>query len=155
MQEHNDQFRATLSQGTGTGTDAEELAALEEQYREALAKHRAKRREVRDLQQELSALSDSLESLRREEEESENRTAALLREHTTVGREMRELQQRLGRLDEQVQTLRREVRRLHCRSIVSMTCSLPFTCCSRLSPLSLSLSLALLVANGAQSGSKH
>ncbi|PIK37807.1 putative coiled-coil domain-containing protein [Apostichopus japonicus] len=87
MNGRNEQYRKSFNRVTETSEEYEEKQRLDEQLRAAMDKYKYKRRQIRELQDDLQTMSNTMENLTRDErayeemvEEKQNKTKQLSKE---------------------------------------------------------------------------
>ncbi|XP_033638039.1 coiled-coil domain-containing protein 39-like [Asterias rubens] len=110
MNGRNEQYRKSFNRVTETSEEYEEKQRLDEQLRAAMDKYKYKRRQIRELQDDLQTMSNTMQNLTRDKEayedmidEKENKQHQMIREHD-------EQKAKIDRVSKQIARYAREVR---------------------------------------------
>lgn len=105
MNGRNEQYRQTVRRAGGEGDDMDEKERLEGQLRTALDKYKHKRRELRSHQEELTALTQTLNEISEEDSYHRDEVNRLAANADRIDRELSEQQGKKERATRQAQKL--------------------------------------------------
>ncbi|XP_072033774.1 coiled-coil domain-containing protein 39-like [Amphiura filiformis] len=114
MNGRNEQYRKSFNKVTETSEEYEEKQHLEEQLRAAMDKYKYKRRQIRELQEDLQTMSNTMENLNRDEsaytemiQEKENKQKQLSKEVEEQGSKIERVSKQLARYARDIRSAKR------------------------------------------------
>ncbi|XP_013414029.1 coiled-coil domain-containing protein 39-like, partial [Lingula anatina] len=110
MNGRNEQYRKSFNKVTDSSDDMEEKAQLEEQMRAVMDKYKYKRRQIRELQEDLQTMSHNLDTLTRDEDAYIEMIQDKQNKILQLNKEMDEQQGKLDRVMKQNVRYAREIR---------------------------------------------
>ncbi|XP_026791805.3 coiled-coil domain-containing protein 39 [Pangasianodon hypophthalmus] len=110
LNNHNSTYRKSFNKVTESSPEYQEKLKLEEQKRAADEKVKFKRRQIRELQENIEAMSSSLNSLQQEEVAQTKRNVDLHARIVSLNKELVSQQEKLDRATKQSSKLKKEIR---------------------------------------------
>lgn len=110
MNGRNEQYRKSFGKVTETSEEYEEKQRLEEQLRAAMDKYKYKRRQIRELQEDLQTMSNTMLNLTRDEEAYQEMIEEKEHKSKQVTREVEEQKSKVDRVSKQLARYARDVR---------------------------------------------
>ncbi|XP_062337663.1 coiled-coil domain-containing protein 39 [Osmerus eperlanus] len=107
---HNSTFRKSFNKVTESSEEYHEKLRLEEQKRAVEEKYKFKRRQIRELQEDVQSMKDTLDRLLEEEGEEDNRTEDTQSRIVSINRELVSQQEKLDRVTKTCSKLTKEIR---------------------------------------------
>ncbi|XP_067109622.1 coiled-coil domain-containing protein 39 [Osmerus mordax] len=107
---HNSTFRKSFNKVTESSEEYQEKLRLEEQKRAVEEKYKFKRRQIRELQEDVQSMKDTLDRLLEEEGEEDNRTEDTQSRIVSINRELVSQQEKLDRVTKTCSKLTKEIR---------------------------------------------
>ncbi|KAL2097210.1 hypothetical protein ACEWY4_006417 [Coilia grayii] len=106
----NSTYRKSFNKVTEASEEYQEKLKLEAQKRAAEDKYRAKRRQIRELQEDIQSMNGTLETLLHEETEMNERTEETQSHILSLNKELASQKDKLDRVTKQCSKLKKEVR---------------------------------------------
>ncbi|KAL7879534.1 hypothetical protein SRHO_G00017880 [Serrasalmus rhombeus] len=106
----NSTYRKSFSKATESSPEYQEKMKLDEQKRAAEDKYKYKRRQIRELQEDIEGMNSSLNSLLQEEAAQSKRNGDVQTRILSLNKELGSQQEKLGRVTKQCSRLTKELR---------------------------------------------
>ncbi|XP_017570121.2 coiled-coil domain-containing protein 39 isoform X1 [Pygocentrus nattereri] len=106
----NSTYRKSFSKATESSPEYQEKMKLDEQKRAAEDKYKYKRRQIRELQEDIEGMNSSLNSLQQEEAAQSKRNGDVQTRILSLNKELGSQQEKLGRVTKQCSRLTKEIR---------------------------------------------
>ncbi|KAK3095543.1 hypothetical protein FSP39_015932 [Pinctada imbricata] len=110
MNSRNETYRKSFNKVTESGDEMEEKAQLEEQMRAVMDKYKYKRRQIRELQEDLQTMSNTLDNLSRDEMAYEEMIEEKQNKILQMNKELEDQRSKLERVSKQNSKFARELR---------------------------------------------
>ncbi|XP_038050649.1 coiled-coil domain-containing protein 39-like [Patiria miniata] len=114
MNGRNETYRKSFNRVTESSEEFEEKQRLDEQLRAAMDKYKYKRRQIRELQDDLQTMSNTMENLLRDQkayeemvEEKENKQHQMIREHEEQKAKIERVSKQMARYAREVRTAKK------------------------------------------------
>ncbi|KAG8451963.1 hypothetical protein GDO86_003957, partial [Hymenochirus boettgeri] len=108
----NTSYKKSFSKVTETSEEYEEIIQVEEQERAAEEKNRYKRRQIRELQEDMQVMKNTLESILKEEMSFQQNANELLPAVTQLNKETEDQNHKLERVMRQFSKIVKEIRQI-------------------------------------------
>lgn len=110
MNNRNETYRKSFNKVTESSDEMEEKGQLEEQMRAVMDKFKYKRRQIRELQEDLQTMSNTLDNLNRDEEAYDEMICEKENKRLQLNKELDDLRNKLERVAKQNSKYARELR---------------------------------------------